>query len=102
MSKDFNFSEIIPLVGNRFLDVTPNQKDKTIMLIAEDNNKHDSDAVAVYSKRDKNLVKLGYIIKDKNVYVRTIIDSIKSIKLIRSRDKNSFDEYYYYLGINLK
>ena len=101
MSNKFDFDEIIPVVGNKFLNVTPNKDDKNILLIKEDNNKHDSDAVAIYSKRKNGLVKLGYIIRDKNVYVRNIMDNIKTLRLIRSSDKNIDGDYYYYLAINL-
>ena len=54
-----------------------------------------------YSKRKNGLVKLGYIIRDKNVYVRNIMDNIKTLRLIRSSDKNIDGDYYYYLAINL-
>jgi hypothetical protein len=96
----FDFDEIVPLVGSKFLNITPNKHDKDLMLVKEDNNIHDSNAVAVYSKRNNKLVKLGFIIKDKNVEIRKIMDSIKTTKIIRS-DIKSNGRYYYYVAINL-
>jgi hypothetical protein len=96
----FDFDEIVPLVGSKFLNITPNNQDKDLMLIKEDNNIHDSNAVAVYSKRNNKLTKLGFIIKDKNVEIRNMMDSIKTTKLIRS-DSKSNGRYYYYVAINL-
>ena len=92
---------IIPMVGNKFLKHKPTKKDKQILLIPQPNNKHDPNAIAVYSKRDESLVQLGFIIKDKCALIKDNLEKIKNIKLVRSIEKNSENIYYYYVVINL-
>ena len=92
---------IIPLVGNKFFKNKPLKKDKEILLIPDPKNKYDPNAIAVYSKRDEKLIQLGFVIKDKCSVIKEKLEIIKSIKLVRSTQKNSENLYYYYLVINL-
>lgn len=91
----------IALVGNKFQARRPNKNDKDILLIREDENEYDSNAVGVYSKNN-GLTKLGYIIKDKTQYIRDNLDNINVEGIIRSNSMNSDNTYYYYLLIKNK
>ena len=95
----------IPLVGNKYQNYKPTNKDTDILLIKEDENIHDSNAVCVYSRRQSiegiKLNKLGYIISDKTSFIRENFDNLKIDKIIRSRNKNNEGNYYYYLLISL-
>lgn len=96
----------IPLVGNKYQPKKPTSKDTNIVLIKEDENIHDKNAVAVYSKRYDNenkfiLNKLGYIISDKTNFIRDNFDNISIYKIIRSKEVNNDGTYYYYLLIDL-
>ena len=71
---------IIPVVGNKFLKHKPIKKDKQILLIPQPNNKHDPNAIAVYSKRDESLVHLGFIIKDKCALIKDNLEKNKKYK----------------------
>tara|TARA_B100001093_G_scaffold441931_1_gene443376 strand:- start:664 stop:981 length:318 start_codon:yes stop_codon:yes gene_type:complete len=97
--KKSNF--IIPLVGNKFFKNKPSKKDTKILLIPDPKNKHDPNAVAVYSRRGETLLQLGFIIKDKCKLVKEHLEVIKNIKLVRSVEKNDENLYYYYLVINI-
>tara|TARA_B100001093_G_scaffold486374_1_gene521624 strand:+ start:160 stop:492 length:333 start_codon:yes stop_codon:yes gene_type:complete len=93
----------IPLVGNRFQKRKPNKNDNNIVLIKEDDNIHDPNAIAVYSKITENdrqrFDKLGFVIKDKAGFVRENHEKITVYKIIRSKNKNKDNLYYYYLLI---
>ncbi len=97
----------IPLVGNKFQKERPSKLDKEFMLIHEDNNINDPNAIAVFSKRTDNtgkfnLVKLGYISKHHNtdkMFEKDNLDNIVIKSIIRSAKKNEDDCYYYYLVI---
>ncbi len=94
----------IPLVGNKFQKHKPISSDKDIMLVHEDSNKNDPNAIAVYSKRNVNnkfeLVKLGYIPKTHNEFIKNNLNNIIVQGIIRSADKNTDGSYYYYLLLN--
>lgn len=91
----------IPLVGNKFQERKPTKKDTNILLIKEDDNPYDNNAIGVYSKinidNTTKLIKLGFIIKDKTDFIREIYDNIKIYKIVRSLNKNSDGTYYYYI-----
>ena len=97
----------IPLVGNKFQKVRPSKIDTDFMLIHEENNINDPNAIAVFSKRTNNdgkfnLVKLGYISKNHNtdkMFKKDNLDNIIIKSIIRSADKNDDGSYYYYLVI---
>lgn len=101
----FNDYIKIPMVGNKFQDRRPNKYDTDIVIIKEDENTHDKNAVAVYSKREIESKirydKLGFIIKDKTKYVRDNFDNLKTHGLVRSIEKNSDGYYYYYLLLSI-
>ena len=97
--KNSNF--IIPLVGNKFFKNKPSKKDIDILLIPDPKNKHDPNAIGVYSRRGEKLLQLGFIIKDKCKLVKNNLEKIKNIKLVRSTEKNNENLYYYYLVINI-
>ena len=91
----------IPLVGNKYQSRKPNKNDVDIELINEDDNVHDNMAVGVYSKMVTNnkitYEKLGFVIKDKTKFVREYGESLKLYKIVRSKEKNNDNLYYYYL-----
>ena len=93
----------IPIVGNKFQSRKPNKKDVNILLIKEDENPHDNNAIGVYSKQyidnsgSDELTKLGFIIKDKTRFIRENYDNIGVYKIIRSAKKNDDGNYYYYI-----
>ena len=93
----------IPLVGNKFQERTPSNKDTDILLVKEDENPYDNNAIGVYSRRNRDntlkLEKLGFIIKDKTCFVRNNFDNLTISKIVRSAEKNKEKAYYYYLLI---
>ena len=93
----------IPLVGNKFHERKPSNKDTDILLVKEDDNPYDKNAVGVYSRRNRDndlkLEKLGFIIKDKTCFVRNNFDNLTISKIVRSAEKNKENSYYYYLLI---
>tara|TARA_B100001094_G_scaffold328826_1_gene390143 strand:- start:1120 stop:1437 length:318 start_codon:yes stop_codon:yes gene_type:complete len=89
---DNNFISI-PLVGNKYFEKKPSNKDINIVLVKEKNNKYDPNAIKVVSIREKKY-NLGYIIKDKINYINSIYDKISFYTLLK---KNSKDKIYYYL-----
>ena len=97
----------IPIVGNKFQSRKPNKTDVNILLIKEDENPHDSNAVGVYSKHYidnssvSKLTKLGFIIRDKTSFIRENYDNIEVYKIIRSANKNDDGTYYYYILLNI-
>ena len=89
------------MVGNKYCKLKPSKYDKDILLVNENDNQYDKNAIAVFSNRNNKFIKLGYIIKDKTRLVNSIKDSIEDIKILRSNEKNNEDLYFYYLGINV-
>ena len=95
----------IPIVGNKFQSRKPNKHDVNILLIKEDDNPHDNNAVGVYSKiivdSGAKLTKLGFIIKDKTRFIRENYDNIEVYKIVRSAKKNDDGSYYYYILLRI-
>lgn len=95
----------IPLVGNRYQKRKPNRKDTEIILIKEDENEYDNKAVAVYSKtkidNEIKFEKLGFIIRDKATFIRENYENITIRKLVRSKNKNKDNLYYYYISMTI-
>ena len=89
------------MVGNKYCKLKPSKHDKDILLVNENDNQYDKNAIAVFSNRNNKFIKLGYIIKDKTGLVNSIKDSIEDIKILRSNEKNNDDLYFYYLGISV-
>ena len=90
---------IVPMVGNKYFPYKPSKNDKEVLIIPDTQNKYDPNAMAVYSKRNEKLIQLGFIIKDKCEIVKSKLHNIKNIKLVRSKEKNKENLYYYYLLI---
>ena len=94
----------IPLVGNKFQKHKPLSSDKDIILIHEDNNKNDPNAIAIYSKRNIDnkfeLAKLGYIPKTHNEFIKNNLDNITVKGIVRSAELNTDGTYYYYILLN--
>ena len=100
-----NSTVMIPLVGNKYHNRKPNKNDTDIILVKEDQNIHDKNAIGIYSRKCDNcnikLDKLGYVIKDKTEFIRANYDNIVIKTIVRSVDKNSDGTYYYYLLVSI-
>ena len=49
-----NSTVMIPLVGNKYHNRKPNKNDTDIILVREDQNIHDKNAIGIYSRKFDN------------------------------------------------
>lgn len=96
MNTIFNSEDyiIVPLVGNKYCKKRPSNNDKIIALVPED-NKHDKNAIKVISVRKGKQIKLGYIIKNKTIFIKNMLNSLKFITFITKENKSENKLYYY-------
>ena len=85
--------KILPLVGNKYFENTPNTKDKRLFLERDYSNKHDPHAILVKSKRHKNSVSLGFISKYHNQDICSKITHYKIVCLLKKKENGQ--KYYY-------
>jgi hypothetical protein len=84
----------VPLVGNTYCRKNPSSKDTNIKLVFDRNNKFDKNAIKVLSIRDDIELEIGYIIKQKTIFLKKIIDEIRFKVIIK---KTKCSKIYYYL-----
>lgn len=96
MNKIFNSKDyiIVPLVGNKYCKKKPSNSDKIIALVPED-NKYDKNAIKVISLRNGKQIKLGYIIKNRALFIKNMLNSLKFITFLTKKDKSENKLYYY-------
>lgn len=92
---------LVKLVGNKYCDKKPSSKDTKLIFKYEKNNPHDPNAMKVYSKRDEQLLSLGYIERTKNIYLKSLMKN-QSIKYKTIIQKKEYDEIEYYIVFKLK
>ena len=87
---------LIRLVGNQYCKKTPSSRDTRLKFKYEKDNPHDSNAIKVFSIRDDESKDLGYVEKNKNVYLKSLIKQ-KIVKYKMIIKKLEYDEIYYYM-----